>query len=99
MSAADQDQNIQLLQYTIMSSYINIAAIRLFIYDFAFTFDQEYCTIWIGRVTVAKAIYVALLYVSLLEIIAYLVYFVLQSCEVCTTAIVTKIRLYWTVQL
>lgn len=83
MSAADAlSEYIQSYRYSIIDSYIQIAATCVFIYDCFITLDQERQVVWERKITGAGVIYLALRYTSLLNAIANIADDIIISCEV-----------------
>lgn len=56
--------------------------IGLFVYDSIITFNLECRAIWACKFTGATALYVALRYVSLANVIATVIMYTIPSCEV-----------------
>ncbi|EED85153.1 predicted protein [Postia placenta Mad-698-R] len=82
MSAADAlSEYIQSYRYSIIDSYIQIAATCVFIYDCFITLDQERQVVWERKITGAGVIYLALRYTSLLNAIANIADDIIISCE------------------
>lgn len=69
-----------------MSLLVNItladAKLGLFVYDCIVSFDMEWRAVWSRKITGATALYVALRYVTLLNVIMIVIYSGVPSCEV-----------------
>ncbi|EED82963.1 predicted protein [Postia placenta Mad-698-R] len=80
-SSMDEEQFVQLFQYGLTNNYITVMAMSLFVYDFIISFDLEWRAVWSHKVTRATALYLALRYVTLANIITTIILFTISSCE------------------
>ncbi|EED83394.1 predicted protein [Postia placenta Mad-698-R] len=89
-SSMNEAQLLRFYQYAWIESYIDIAATGLFVYDFIISFNQEWRAVWSRKIAGATAIYLALRYVTLANVITYVTNFTISSCE----AAFASIRVY-----
>ncbi|KAF9811469.1 hypothetical protein IEO21_06585 [Rhodonia placenta] len=65
----NEDQNVQLMEYTFIENYIEVMAMSLFVYDSIISFDLEWRTVWSRKVTGASALYITLRYVTFITMV------------------------------
>ncbi|EED83341.1 predicted protein [Postia placenta Mad-698-R] len=80
LSSMDEAQLIQSYQYSVIGEYIDIVAMCLFVYDSVISFNLEWRAVWSRKITGATALYLALRYVTLLNIIMFVIEFTITSC-------------------
>lgn len=70
--------------YMTMFVYVALAnaGLGLFVYDFMISSNSEWQAVWARKITGATAIYLALRYVTLLNVISNVAYSSMSSCEV-----------------
>ncbi|EED81368.1 predicted protein [Postia placenta Mad-698-R] len=83
-SSMAEAQRIQSYQDTLITNYILVMAISLFVYDTIISFNLECRAVWTHKITRATALYLALRYVTLGNVITCLLEFILPSCEIGT---------------
>ncbi|KAF9806034.1 hypothetical protein IEO21_08840 [Rhodonia placenta] len=97
-SSMDKAQILQMYQYSLIEDYTQIMAMSLFVYDFMISFNLEWQAVWARKITGATAIYLALRYVTLLNVISNVAYSSMSSCTRCGTylaqAAFASIRVY-----
>ncbi|EED81632.1 predicted protein [Postia placenta Mad-698-R] len=97
-SSIDEAQLLQLYQYGLIGNYVMIMAMSLFVYDSIISFNREWQAVWSRKIMGATAIYLALRYVTLVNVIASVVNYIITSCTSCGTYIAqaafASIRVY-----
>ncbi|EED82971.1 predicted protein [Postia placenta Mad-698-R] len=80
MSGSSSAQ-LQLLEYSNISDYIETAATCLLLYDCLLTFEQEHVAVWMRRLSGANIICIFLWFITILYVLAVIVDSLVPTCE------------------
>ncbi|EED79436.1 predicted protein [Postia placenta Mad-698-R] len=80
-SSTDEAQILQSDQYSLIEYYIEVMAMSLFAYDSILSFNLEWRAVWSRKITGATVLYLALRYVTLMNVIMFVVATTVIPCE------------------
>ncbi|EED81370.1 predicted protein [Postia placenta Mad-698-R] len=81
LSNMDEAQFVQFYQYSLIQEYIVAMAISLFVYDTIISSNLEWRAVWSRKITGATAIYLALRYATLADVIMDIINDTVTSCK------------------
>ncbi|KAF9802629.1 hypothetical protein IEO21_09861 [Rhodonia placenta] len=88
------ERKAQFFQYVTTDIHILVMAMSLFVYDSIISFNLEWHAVWSRKVTGATALYLALRYVTLVNVIVNVISYTELACELMILSGVNYISIY-----